>query len=293
MMTRGFNTLLLALAATFPLTRTVAAAPPLQGFTAPARTVIVAASESGTIAELAIREGQTVNAGQAFGFLNREVLEAQRALTAAKANQTARAKAAELELRRLQNRLDSMQKLRQDGFGSPTELELAVTERDVAHTRLDAVREEELISQLELRILEAQLSQRELKSPINGVVLKLHKQAGEFVSLADPQVATVADLSELKVRFYVPAAAAAPLRAGHQVSLRLPLSNQPAVGKLDFVAPVVDAESGTVRVEVVIENKQGRFTSGLPCTWDLENQPLIPVRRPTGRIGQQQPVRRN
>ena len=240
------------------------------GFLEPSESIEVAASESGTIAELSVKVGDSVKAGTPFGFLDREVLKARRDVAASRAQQKARSEAARLELENLQKRYDSLLKLRQGGFGNSEEVERAATDRNVAQTTLDAVNEEIEISRLQMKQIEAELRRRELRSPINGVVLKLHRKKGEFVTANEPDVATVADLDALRVKFYVPAAAAFGMVKGQHRDVEIPLLERRVIGKIDFVAPVINAESGTVQVEVVFDNRSRQIKSGLRCTMQID-----------------------
>ena len=240
------------------------------GFLEPSESIEVAASESGTVAELSVKAGDSVKAGIPFGFLDREVLKARRDVAASKAQQKARFEAARLELENLQKRYDSLLKLRQGGFGSSEEVERAATDRNVAQTSLDAVNEEIELARLQLKQIEAELRRRELRSPINGVILKLHRKKGEFVTANEPNVATVADLDSLRVKFYVPAAAAFDMAKGQHRNVDIPLLNRTVIGKIDFVSPVINAESGTVQIELVLDNRTRQITSGLRCTMQVD-----------------------
>jgi len=240
------------------------------GFLEPTESIEVAASESGTIAKLDVKPGDSVRANQPFGFLDREVLQARRDVAAARANQKARREAARLELERLQKRYDSLVKLQRDGFGSSEEVEQAVTDRDVARTRLDAVDEEIALNHLELKQIAAELRRRELRSPIDGVVVALHRKAGEFVTLSEPTVATIADLQSLRVKFFVPSSAAFDMVEGQHRTIQIPLLESEVVGTIDFVSPVVDAESGTVQVDLVFDNRTRQIKSGLRCVMQCD-----------------------
>jgi hypothetical protein len=57
------------------------------------------------------------------------------------------------------------------------------------------------------------------------------------------------------------------------VALSLPESKRRAVGQVEFVSPVTDAESGTVRVKVLLKNTDGQYRSGVRCEIDLSTIP--------------------
>ena len=48
-----------------------------------------------------------------------------------------------------------------------------------------------------------------------------------------------------------------------------PPNLDPVKGAIDFISPVTDAESGTVRVKVRIDNPQNKYRSGQRCALQL------------------------
>ena len=96
---------------------------------------------------------------------------------------------------------------------------------------------------------------------------------------SDPQVIRVVDLTRLRVTFYVPTAATHKLVKNDSVHLRFPETGAAALGRIDYVGAVTEADSGLVRVDVLIDNPAGKHRSGVRCLLELTH----PVRL-TGRI---------
>ena len=88
-----------------------------------------------------------------------------------------------------------------------------------------------------------------VRSPIDGVVAKVHKEEQEYVSNNSAAVATVVQLDPLRVVFTVPTAYAVRFKAGQVVALELPESGKKAKGSIELIAPMTEAESGTTRVK--------------------------------------------
>ena len=59
----------------------------------------------------------------------------------------------------------------------------------------------------------------------------------------------------------------AELRVGQPVSVRFGESGAAAEGEIDYISPVIDAESGTVAVKVRLPNPEGKLQSGQACTF--------------------------
>ena len=132
---------------------------------------------------------------------------------------------------------------------------------------------------LEYERVKTQIKQRVIESPIKGYVVAIDKEVGEFVSPTDPVVMHVVHLETLKSVFSVPLAAAKDLRVGQTVHMSLGYQEAKCEGVIEFVSPVADAESGSVRVKIRIPNRDGKIQSGVVCRWNLETK--TPVEKTT------------
>jgi multidrug efflux pump subunit AcrA (membrane-fusion protein) len=110
-------------------------------------------------------------------------------------------------------------------------------------------------------------------APIDGVVTVLHKETGEFVAPTDPHILNLVQLDKLLGVFSVPAPQATRLKAGEKLAVQLVDSSASVPGAVESVSPVTDAESGTVRVKVCLDNPKGEYRSGQRCTLRFPDQP--------------------
>ncbi len=55
------------------------------------------------------------------------------------------------------------------------------------------------------------------------------------------------------------------LQQGRTVKLFFPETEVRAEGRVEFVSPVTEADSGTVRVKVLLDNAQGQYRCGVRC----------------------------
>ena len=124
------------------------------------------------------------------------------------------------------------------------------------------------MNQIEVERIQAQIRQRIIVSPIDGVVSEIHKQLGEHVSNNEPQYATVVRVDQLKVRFYHDAATLARVPVGSEIHVLIGEARSRTPAKVMFVSPVIDPDSGTGRMDVVIENQDRQIASGTVCYWD-------------------------
>lgn len=249
-------------------------AEPVESFTEPSRKVDVVPAETGVLRTLDVREGQRVAKDQRLAALDCEVQEI--ALEMARANLEARGQlesaVAERDLRK--KRLAKLLELRGSGHATHDEADRASADLAVAEASVLAATDKQKIDELECRRIEAMIERRTLKSPIDGVVTRIYKEEAEFIGGAGTPLLTIMQLDPLRVTFSIPNAKAQTLRGGQTVGLTLPETGERAVGEVEFVSPVTEAESGTVRVKVLIKNPNGQYRCGVRCEIDLDAKPL-------------------
>jgi RND family efflux transporter MFP subunit len=250
-----------------------AAAQTVESFTEPFRKVDIVSAEPGILRTLLVREGDTVEENQRLGALDCDVQEI--ALAIAQQNLTARGQyesaLAERDLR--QRRLARLRELRAAEHATQDEVDRAVADLRVAEANVQSALEKQRTDELEVRRIEALIERRVLKSPIDGVITRVYKDEADHVGATMSPVMTLMQLDPLRITFSIPNASGTALRPGQSVALMLPESDQNAVGTVEFVSPVSEAESGTVRVKVLLKNPQGKFRCGVRCVIDLDATP--------------------
>lgn len=237
----------------------------VQGFTEPYQVIRVAAAETGILVNVHVAEGDTVQEGQPLAELDSEVYRSM--LKIAEITMEARGRLdsamAELELRK--RRYEKLQQLQARGLANPEEVLRAKTDLAIAEGTVTSVREDLQAKKYEHERIEQQLSRRTVHSPLSGVVTKLLKRRGEFVSPNDPVVVEIVQLDPLAATFMVTRRQAERLLARKSINVSLIESRTTAVGEVEFVSPTTDAESGMVRVRIRLANDAGRLHSGERC----------------------------
>lgn len=256
---------------------------PFEGFTQPYRSIDVAVSEAGRVAAVRIKRGDVVKADQLLLQLDSSILEASRQIAEADANSTARIKALTVEHQVQQRRLEQIAALTQTGRSSTEEQMRAEADERVAAFNLQAAAEDQQRKHLALAEIEARIAARSVRSPIDGIVTDVVKDVGEFVSGVEPEVATIVDLTRLRASFFLPTSEAMRLQSGQVLRLMLVETNSRVEGVVEFVGATTAADSGRVRIDVVIDNSKGQNRSGLRCLLDRDS-----VANPASRTAQQQ-----
>ena len=237
----------------------------ISGFTEPYRSIEIAAPEMGTISEITVNEGDIVERGSVLARLDEAVLKAslEMARQSSEAKGKLKSKFAELNLQ--EKRFEKLVGLQQRRHASQTEIDRAKSQLEIAKAQVEAVEDELRIKTYEMKRIEAQLEQRRLRSPINGIVTEITKDQGEFVSANDPVVLRVVQLDPLMVVFSIPQDEARKMAAGNTLPIKIGLSKEQASGFIEFVSPTADAQSGTCRVKMRIDNPGYKWQSGVSC----------------------------
>jgi RND family efflux transporter MFP subunit len=251
--------------------RSPALANEVDGFTEPYKTVEVAAVETGTIKSIDVKEGDLVNEGQVLAQLDDDVYQALLAIAEQAMRGQSALKSAEAELAMRRQRLEKLVALREQGHARQEEVERARTDVEMAEARVLSANEQTELKRLEYDKVKVQLARRSVRSPIDGVVSLLHKDEGEFVAPNDPHVLEVVQLDPLLATFSVPDFLASQIHKEEKLPVFLEEAGAWVDGKVELIAPLTDAESGTVRVKVRIPNPGNKYRSGERCTIQLKS----------------------
>ncbi|MEM9409521.1 MAG: efflux RND transporter periplasmic adaptor subunit [Planctomycetota bacterium] len=234
-----------------------------QGFTEAYKIVEIATAETGVIDSVHIKEGAEVEAGDALGELDYRVLKLSLEAAQLKANSEGSVNSAKSALRQKKNRLEKLESLGEKGHASPEELEVATTELEIALANLKTVQEQQLAFQKEAQQIEARIQQRILRSPCKGTVIEAYKCEGELLNGNDSRFAKIVVLDQLKATFYVQPEFANQFAIGSPLSVQVQQTTTEAA--IEFISPVIDSESNTVRIVILIDNQNRKLRAGSRC----------------------------
>lgn len=209
-------------------------------YTEPSRDIEISAPEPGIVQEVIVKEGQLVKKGDVLVKLDTRVIERD-------------AEIARAELSFKKSRLTKLRDLLVKKFASSHEVERA--ESDVKITELRLQRAEAMIERLSLR------------SPIDGIVTEMRFDVSESVTGANAHVATVVQLSPMRVQFNLPTEEARKLKQGETVKLDFPETSSTRQARIEFISPVSTAVVNTVRVTMIISEEGSPLTAGMKCVY--------------------------
>lgn len=211
------------------ITRTIV----VNGKTAPARVVQLAAETDGRVEFIGAERGANVDAGGLVVRLDRRDREARLAQ-------------AEAMVKQREVEFAARERLKSDSYVSEAQLQEAVALLEAART--------------ELTRAQLDLDYRYVRAPFDGALQSRVVEVGDFLKRGDPiatfvdnrKIIVSADLSEFDASYVaVGDAAEAQLATGERVR-----------GTIRYVAPVAESATRTFAVELEVDNQDGALRAG-------------------------------
>lgn len=190
----------------------------------PDKQADILARTSGVVEQLLAEEGDRVAAGQVL--LHLEDDEYRHRVTLA-----------EVDLEQQRLRFERAEKMLKEGLTSTEAFETA--QRDLRS------------AEAALELAELELSYTHVRAPFTGRVVRRLVDPGQTVSNGTP-LFTLVDMSRLLARVFIPAKEFRSIRPDQPVQLVVTSSGDHLTGRIDLVNPMVDPESGTIKVTVAV-----------------------------------------
>ena len=231
------------------------------GYTYARSRAAVGAKIIGRVVELAVDEGDAVEAGDVIAVLDSDDLEAAlRLAQAALAEAHARLADAEREVTR-------QAELVEEQLTSQAAYDAAVTQRDVALAQVGT-------AEARVDSARAQLDYTIVRAPISGVVIERNIEVGEMVApggfttqQSTGSIVRIADPTSLEVEADINESYIARLRIGQPASIRVDaVPDFEYSGKLRQIVPTADRQRAVVQVKVTLDNRDERLVPDMSCT---------------------------
>ncbi|WP_251972156.1 efflux RND transporter periplasmic adaptor subunit [Sphaerotilus microaerophilus] len=235
----------------------------------PERSADVGSPVAGVIERIEVERGQRVRKGQVLAVLRAEVERASLDVAKSRADSNADLEAAAANAAFNRDRLVRAEDLFRQSFISQQALDQARTEARLADQKLKQAREQRAISRQERDVAEAQLSQRVIRSPMDGVVAERHAAAGERAD--DKPLLRIARIDPLRVQLVVPTSLYGQVRVGGKVGVSPELPGAARlIARVTMVDKVIDPASNTFRVQLELPNPDLALPAGLRCKAEID-----------------------
>ncbi|WP_270935661.1 efflux RND transporter periplasmic adaptor subunit [Falsiroseomonas oryzae] len=230
-----------------------------------AQRVKLGASVTGLIRAVNVNRGDVVRRGQVLAQLASEVEEANAALARVRARNDSPVASAEQRAEYARRRAGRLERLRATNAVSEREYDEAATEARVAALTLRDAQMNLEAARAELLRAEEQVAQRQILSPIDGIVVERHLSGGEYLH-EQAQLLTLAQIDPLHVEVYLPVAFFGQIATGDVATVmpEAPVGGQYRA-RVSVVDRVMDAASGTFGVRLLLANPDLALPAGLRC----------------------------
>ncbi len=234
----------------------------------PSNTVELGSPSVGVIEKTHVERGDTVSVNQVVVTLRADVERAHVNLAELRAAADAELQAANKAHTIAKRKLERTQNLFSQEFVSAQAVDQAVADEQTAQAREAQAVEQSRQARKELLVANAELGNRTIRSPIDGIVIDLYRRNGERVE--EKPMMKIATVNPLHAELVLPAAMYGRLKIGDTVLVQPTLEGQPATpGTVKLVDRVVEPASNTFRARVMLPNPTGSIPAGLRCQVSL------------------------
>jgi multidrug efflux system membrane fusion protein len=168
------------------------------------------------------------------------------------------------------------------------DFDAAGAQRDATQARLDAAKAQQRLAESRIQTARAQLEEveiamgdTELRSPMDGLVMKRSIEIGSLVGPGSSAF-QLADTSSVKVVFGAPDMLLPSLRTGMPLSVTTEsISGVPFAGKITSISPSADTKSRVFEIEITIPNARGQLKPGMIAALEVSGHK---VRRPVPAV---------
>jgi RND family efflux transporter MFP subunit len=239
----------------------------------PYRSIEMSPAEGGVISEILVKEGDRVMKDQMLLKLDADAIQARLSVAMAQADNMGTILASESEYKLQKDRYEKLAKLEKRDVSSQYEVQRQFANMKTAEGRLTEALEMKRVYQLQVEQARAELERRFLKSPIDGVVVEIKKDVAEPVnpieSSRSEYLVRVVKIDLLLAEAHLPGSFAGRIVEGTEMQIKVEAGDgarpQIVVGRVEYVSPVIDSASNTIRVKIVVDNAAGTIRPGSPA----------------------------
>ena len=233
----------------------------------PMRVADIGSPVTGIVSQITVDIGDSVRQGQPLMLLRSDVEAAGERSAKTRWSIDADIRSAQASLLLANQRFTRATSLLSEGFVSPQAVEQARAEQEVAAQRVAQSKGQRDVLATDLNVVRAQLEQRTVRAPFDGVIVERFRHPGERVE--DRPVLRLASLNPLRVDLVVPAARFGQFKLHDRIAVQPELPGVVAANaEVTHIDRVIDAASNTYRVRLSLANPGHKLPAGARCTVD-------------------------
>lgn len=230
----------------------------ITAITNPSSDVTLSFVQPGRIANVFVKEGESVKTGEVLAQQDDTVDRARLAQLEADSKNMTNIEAGNASLSQKKVDLQKIEKAASLNAATVLEVEHAKLDVTIAELSLAIAIFEHEQAVRKYNEAKLQIDNMTLKSPIKGRIEKVEVETGESINALESSVRVV-QIDPLWIDVPVPLVSTSNLEKNGAVQVNFPGPNKMSVeGKIIFIAAIADAGSGTLRVKVEVPNKTKR-----------------------------------
>lgn len=234
----------------------------------PLRKIEIRSPVDALIKSINVDRGSLVSKGEVLVELDSSVEEAALAAARYRAVMQGEVESAKTRVDYSRTKLQRLKNLATQKLVSQQERDDALSELRLAEAELLNARENRELSVIEETRLVAQIEQRRLRSPFDGVVMERSRHPGELAQTGDGAKAIIklAQIDRLRVEVVLPTEYYGTIVEGDTGLVHLLMPEQSEFeAKVTVVDRVVDSASGTFGVRLELPNPALTIPAGVKC----------------------------
>ncbi|NUM33940.1 MAG: efflux RND transporter periplasmic adaptor subunit [Candidatus Brocadiae bacterium] len=235
------------------------------GYSRPYQQVEVAAAKAGILEKIYVKEGDLVEEGTLLAEIASQESEILLRIAILQAESQGAIETAKAELQLYQEHAKRLLAITDPKYIREAEKNKAMSDVVIAEAKWKMAMEKQAVERLEIEKIRIQLAQLKIKSPLRGVVRQILYRQGERITDAKPGVFQLVQMEKLCIVFYIPLAKMGQISLGQKVDVDFEYPGKKIVGTVEFIDPVADSASATLKIHVVVSNSESLLQGGIRC----------------------------
>lgn len=249
-------------------------------------TVQLGSAVSGVLSATRVDRGDKVTKGQIVAEIESSVEQATLALDRMRAANDSAIKVEQADMELIAREADRKRTLVEKGIANHNSLDELETKVREGELRVRQAQTEQRLAALTAERSERALALKQIRSPVDGVVIDRKLSAGEFIH-EQTSIMTIAQIDPLNVELVLPLERHGEIALGatgivHPVGQ----AGESYAANVAVVDPVIDAASDTFGVRLILPNPGGVIPAGIRCTVEWKNAAGV-TRRDGGATARQ------
>ncbi len=231
---------------------------------------------SGMLSATLADRGDTVKQGQVVAQLESSVEQATLALDRMRASNDSAIRVEQVDRELSVREAERKKSLVDKGIANQNSLDELQTKMREGELRIQQAQMDQKLAALAADRSERALALKQIRSPIEGVVIDRKLSAGEFI-YEQTSIMTIAQVDPLNVEVVLPLDRYGSIKVGSVAVVHpaAPVGGAFAA-KAQVVDPVIDAASDTFGVRLILPNPDHLIPAGIRCTVDWPSRTQVP-----------------